>query len=115
MDLEVYKECRHSLAVWMLESVIHLVKRALITSVAEKILQYGELQTVLLEIANLINDRPICMKHGSDIALGSYLSPDALLLGCTNNSAPMGLVVANSSVPKSYKYANEIVNTFWKK
>lgn len=84
-------------------------------SVGEKILQYGELQTVLFEIADLINQRPIGIKPGSDITLGSYLSPNDLLLGRTNDSAPMGHVDGNSSFSKSYKYANEIVNTFWKK
>ncbi|KAK4316629.1 hypothetical protein Pmani_012229 [Petrolisthes manimaculis] len=97
------------------ESLIRLVKRAMNMSIGEKILQYGELQTVLFEIANLINERPIGIKPGSDINLGSYLSPNDLLLGRTNNSAPTGYMDGNSSFSKGFKYANEIVNAFWKK
>lgn len=97
------------------ESLIRLVKRAMTMSIGEKVLQYGELQTVLFEIANLINERPIGIKPGSDINLGSYLSPNDLILGRTNNSAPAGHVDDNTSYSKSFKYTNEIVNTFWRK
>ena len=78
-------------------------------SIGEKVLQYGELQTVLFEIANLINERPIGIKPGTDINLGSYLSPNDLLLGRTNNSTPTGVLDEDSNYAKGFKYANEII------
>ena len=97
------------------ESLIHLVKKTVTMSIGERVLQYGELQTVLFELANLINERPIGIQPGSDINLGSYLSPNNLLLGRTRNNAPEGSVDSNSTYSKGFKYANEIANTFWKK
>ena len=70
---------------------------------------------LLFELANLINERPIGIKPGSDINLGFYLSPNDLLVGRTRNSAPEGPVDSNSTYSKGFKYANEIANTFWKK
>lgn len=93
------------------ESLIRLVKKAMNLSIGN-ILQYGELHTVLFEMANLINERPIGIKLGSDINSGSNLSPNDLLLGRTNNRAREGYVDDNNSFSKSYKYSNEIVNTF---
>ena len=97
------------------ESLIRLVKRALTVSIGERVLQYGELQTVLYEVADLINERPIGIKPGSDINLGTYLSPSDLLLGRTNNRAPMRPMEGSSTFSKGYKFSQEIVNTFWKK
>lgn len=68
----------------------------------------------LFDLTNLINERPSGIKPGSDINLGSYLSPNDLLLGVTNNRAPDGYMDNNSRFSKSYKYANEIVNRFWR-
>lgn len=56
------------------ESLIRLVKRGIGISIGNKVLSYADLQTVMFEIANLINQRPIGIKPGSDLDLGSYLS-----------------------------------------
>lgn len=41
------------------ESLIRSVKGSLKTAIGESILTFSELQTVLFEVANLINERPI--------------------------------------------------------
>ena len=56
----------------------------------ENVLSYEELQTVFFEIANLLNERPIGMKPGCGIDMGSYLSPSDLLLGRSSANAPQG-------------------------
>ena len=73
------------------------------------------MQTALFEVANLLNERPIGIKPGLDIELGSYLCPNDLLLGRTNIKAPPDMY----SKDKNYKYRLEfmerILNSFWKK
>lgn len=78
---KTWKFTRSADAPWQIgcsESLKSLVNRAMTMSIGGKYLQYGELQTVLFEMANIINERPIGIKPGSDINLGSYLSPNDL-------------------------------------
>lgn len=42
-------------------------------AVGEYVLSFGELQTVLLEVANLLNERPIGFKPGYDISMGIFM------------------------------------------
>ena len=44
------------------------------------ILPYNELETVVYEVANLVNDRQI-ERHPTDPSDGAYLSQNQLLLG----------------------------------
>lgn len=97
------------------ESLIRLVKRGISISIGNKVLSYADLQTVMFEIANLINQRPIGIKPGSDLDLGSYLCPNDLLLGRASSIVPSGVFEDNCSLRKSFRFVNEIINTFWKK
>nr|XP_027223966.1 uncharacterized protein LOC113816133 [Penaeus vannamei] len=77
------------------ESLIRLVKRGISISIGNKVLSYADLQTVMFEIANLINQRPIGIKPGSDLDLGSYLCPNDLLLGRASPIVPSGVFEDN--------------------
>ena len=96
------------------EALIRLVKRALTISIGDNILTFGELQTVLFEVANLLNERPIGHKPGADPLHGSYLSPNDLL-GRTNVSAPQGNWDHTSRLASRFLYLQTIVTTFWNK
>ena len=97
------------------EALIKSIKRSLAASIGDNKLTFGEMQTALFEVANLLNERPIGIKPGLDIELGSYLCPNDLLLGRTNIKAPPDMY----SKDKNYKYRLEfmerILNSFWKK
>lgn len=73
------------------ESLIKSVKRCIMMSVGTIILSRSELQTCMLEIANLLNGRPIGLKPGFDPSLGIYLCLNGLLLGRTGIKVPSGL------------------------
>lgn len=75
------------------ESLIKSVKRLLAIAVGENILSFGELQTVLYEVANILNEWPIGLKPGYDISLGTYLCPNDLLLGRASSRVPSGPMV----------------------
>lgn len=54
-------------------------------------LSFAELKTVLLEVANLLNEPSIVLKPGSYENAGSYLCPNDFLLGRASNHAPVGM------------------------
>lgn len=56
------------------------------------------------------------MKPGIDVEMGSYLCPNDLLLGRTNNKTPTGTMMQEQYDSKSrLKFMSEIVNSFWRK
>ena len=97
------------------ESLIRLVKRGILISVGNNILSYSELLSAFYEIANLLNERPIGMKPGNDISLGSYLCPNDLILGRNNVRVPHEVFDESNKVLRRYQFINQIVDLFWKK
>lgn len=69
---------------------------------------------MLFEVANLLNERPIGLKPGSDVNAGSYLCPNELLLGRASNHAPVG-VWLEEDTNKRMDCLNNIVTAFWRK
>ena len=97
------------------EALIKSVKRSLQISIGDSRFTFGELQTILFEIANLLNERPIGIKPGVDIELGSYLCPNDLLLGRTSIRAPIGTHLVNEGFKNRLEFVERILNGFWKK
>ena len=71
------------------EALIRSVKRAINASIGNSILIFSELQTVLYEVANLLNERPIG-RHPTSPDDGAYLCPNDLLLGRATSRVPSG-------------------------
>ena len=82
-------------------------------TIGENVLSFGELETVMFEVANLLNERPIGMKPGYDISLGTYLCPNDLLLGRASNKVPNGPIFDTSDVRKRFSIIQSIVTSFW--
>ena len=97
------------------ESLIRLVKRALMIAVGDSVLTAGELQTALFEVANLLNERPIGRKPGADPQLGSYLCPNDLLLGRTGITVPQGPWATTTNICHRQQAIQRVVTAFWKK
>ncbi|XP_076043711.1 uncharacterized protein LOC143026818 [Oratosquilla oratoria] len=96
------------------ETLIRSVKRSLKVMIGENTLTFGELQTVFFEVANLLNERPIGLKRGSDVNAGCYLCPNELLLGRASNHAPVG-TWARCNMNRRLEFLNSIVTGFWRK
>ena len=96
------------------EALIRSVKRAIEFSVGENALTFSELQTVLFEIANLLNERPIG-RHPTSPEDGAYLCPNDLLLGRATSRIPNGPFDENANTQKRFTFVQTIVHTFWKK
>ena len=97
------------------ESLLRLVKNGLLKSMGDSVLTFAELQTVMYEVSNLINSRPIGRKPGNSMEDGSYLCPNDFLLGRNNNVSPRGTFDLKSSYSKRLKFVQSIVNNFWKR
>ena len=97
------------------EALIRLVKRTLAIVIADNILTFSELQTVLFEVANLLNERPIGRKPGADITAGVYLSPNDLLQGRTQIAPPQGQWANTSRLSDRFLFLQRIVTSFWKR
>lgn len=96
------------------EARIRSVKRAIEFSVGKNALTFSELQTVLFEIANLLNERPIG-RHPTSPEDGAYLCPNDLLLGRATSRIPNGPFDENANTRKHFTFVQRTVNTFWKR
>lgn len=71
------------------ESMVKSCKLALKKAIGDTLLTPFELYTCLLEVANLLNQRPIG-KLSQDPDDGAYLCPNDILLGRATNDVPQG-------------------------
>ncbi|VDI03965.1 Hypothetical predicted protein [Mytilus galloprovincialis] len=71
------------------EALIKSVKKSLSLAIGQSIMTFSELQTVLLEVANILNERPIGTST-SDPNEGTYLCPNDLILGRASSNVPVG-------------------------
>jgi len=96
------------------ESLIKSVKKSLKIAIGDQALTYSEFQTVLMECANLINDRPIG-RHPTSPEDGVYLSPNDLLLGHSTNSVPQGPFDLTTNKYQRFKFVQRVADAFWKR
>ena len=96
------------------ESMVRAAKKALQATLKGQIVTYSELITVISEVANLLNERPIG-KQSNDIEDGSYLCPNDLLLGRATSRIPGGPFEEYASSKKRFNYVQSIVDAFWVK
>ena len=95
------------------ESLVKSTKRALKKAIGEQILSPFEFYTCLLEIANLINQRPIG-RIPNDPNDGSYLCPNDLLLGRASSTVPQGPFQETRNQRCRVEFIPKIVDAFWK-
>ncbi|XP_068674368.1 uncharacterized protein [Montipora foliosa] len=96
------------------EALIRSVKRAINASIGDSILTFSELQTVLSEVANLLNERPIG-RHPTSPDDGTYLCPNDLLLGRATSRVPSGPFDEKANNRQRFTFVQTIISTFWKK
>lgn len=75
---------------------------------------FSELQTVLFEIGNLLNERPIGTKN-CDPVEGTYLCPNDLLLGRASSRVPVGEWNTCLNPRIRWKFVQRVIDTFWKR
>ena len=73
-----------------------------------------ELYTCFLEVANLVNERPIG-RVGNDPDDGGYLCPNDLLLGRSSSKVPHGPFRETRNPRHRVEFVQRIIDSFWKR
>ena len=104
----------------ILVKLVKGVKKSLVHALGDTKLSLNEMNTLMVEIANLVNERPIGMKPNSRTD-SEYLSPNALLLGrCSTriSAGPFQPDQVFTDDPKATKnrflLVQAITEQFWK-
>lgn len=100
------------------ESLIRLVKNGLIRSMGDSIVTFSELQTIMYEVANLLNNGPTGMKPEYSTKSDVYLCPNDLLLGHNNSWVswvPTGSFATNEDPGRHLQFIQSTVNSFWRR
>ena len=96
------------------ESLIKSVKKAIVSAIGLQVLTFSELQTIILEAANLVDERPIGI-HPNSQEDGTYLCPNELLLGRAMPWAPRGPFRECSILKQRFSFVKSIIDAFWRK
>lgn len=96
------------------ESMVKSVKSALKKATGDTVLKPFKLYTCLLEVANLLNERPIGRLPG-DPDNSSCLCPNGILLGRASSRVPQGLFRETQNPRYRFEFYQRIVDAFWKK
>jgi hypothetical protein len=98
------------------EALIKSVKRTIKHKVTNgNILTFAQLQTVLFEVANIINSRPIGIVTGSDPEQPSAITPNDLILGRATSDVPQGPFDFEQSknINKQFRFLQSLVADWW--
>lgn len=96
------------------EALVKSCKRALKLSIGDQVLKPFELYTVLCEVSNLLNQRPIG-RHPNDPDDGGYLCPNDILLGRATTNVPPGPFQEKENYRNRFLFVQNIIDSFWKR
>ena len=96
------------------EAMIKSVKAALKKAIGDTFLASFELYTCLLEIANLVNQRPIG-RIPTDPDDGSYFCPNDILLGRATSAIPQGPSRQTNNPRHRFEFCQRVVEAVWRK
>ena len=96
------------------EALVKTIKRALTVTIGQQVFTFSEFQTIMYEVSELANERPIGRKptHPHD---GTYLCPNDLLMGRSTSVIPQGPFSDNTNNTDRYKFIQAVCNNFWKR
>lgn len=96
------------------EALVKSCKKSLKIAIGEQLLTPFELYTCLLEVANLVNQRPIG-RIPTDPDDGAYLCPNDMLLGRATPEVPQGPFKDTRNPRRRVEFVQKIVDSFWKR
>ncbi|XP_064629259.1 uncharacterized protein LOC135488551 [Lineus longissimus] len=94
------------------ESMIKTTKLAIKRAIGDQCLASMELQTVLFEVTDLVNSRPIG-RSTNDPDDGPYLSPNDLLLGRASTTIPQGPFRETKNPRHRFEFCQKLVERWW--
>ncbi|XP_068742081.1 uncharacterized protein [Montipora capricornis] len=96
------------------EALVKTCKNALKRAIGSQLLTPFELYTVFLEVANLVNQRPIG-RIPNDPDDGKYICPNDILLGRASSEVPQGPFKETQNPRHRVEFLQKIVDSFWKR
>ena len=98
------------------ERRIAIVKKHIQRAIGDTRLTPLELQTILLEIANICNERPITLAKPRDDGSYSLITPNQLLMGRSSNLLPDDVDVSEGlPVTSRYRLISHVTGVFWQR
>ena len=98
------------------ERRIGVVKRLMKISVGDSRVTPLELQTILFEVANICNERPLGLSKPREDGTYQLITPNQLLLGRSHNILPDDTGIVDSlPVQARYRLVHHVTNVFWEK
>ena len=97
------------------EALIKSTKNQLADSIKGKLFTKGELDTYLIDVAYIVNSRPLMKRPGQDILSGGPITPLHLMGGRSTIEVPEITVDCNPALTKRLRFLEETKNEFWKK
>ena len=96
------------------EAVVKTCKNALRNAIGSQLLTPFELYTVFLEVANLVNQRPIG-RVPNDPDDGGYISPNHMPLGRASPEVAQGPFKESRNPRHRVEFGERVVESFWKR
>ena len=97
------------------ESMIRVTKLQLTGMLKERSCTKGELDTLMSDVAYLVNSRPLMVKAGSDPWAGGPVTPLHLLGGRATIGVPAIGLDERPTLTKRLRFLEELKQQFWKK
>ena len=98
------------------ERRIAIIKRLLTLSIGDSRVTPLELQTILMEAANICNERPIGLSQPRADGTYDLITPNQLLLGRSLNILPDDTpIVENMNMKERYRLIHHVTSNFWKR
>ena len=97
-----------------MEALVKCTKRALHAAIGENTLRFSEFQTVMYEVAQLVNQRPIG-NHPKYPDEQSYLCPNDLLLGRASPESPQMEFETVSTSCRQFNFTQSVISAFWRR
>lgn len=98
----------------VLKSLLKMCKIALKGAIGDQVLTPFELYTCLMEVGNLMNQRPIG-RLPNDPDDGAYICPNDMLLGRASSTVPKGPFKETKNPRHRVEFIQRIVDSFWKR
>ena len=97
------------------ERLIATVKKQVKLSLGDSRVSPVELQTILMEVANICNERPIGLSKPREDGTYNVITPNQLLLGRSTNILPDDTELVEDLPMKSrYRLVHHVTSAFWK-
>ncbi len=98
------------------ERRISIIKRLITLSIGDSRVTPLELQTILMEAANICNERPIGLSQPRADGTYEIITPNQLLLGRSLNILPDDSpIVENMNMKERYRLIHHVTSNFWKR